>query len=51
MDSGKFDWSIVDESTGLKKYPSLAEPEPAYHGINFFESFGDLAFTIFGKEQ
>eukprot|EP01062_Namystynia_karyoxenos_P025320 TRINITY_DN19947_c0_g1_i1.p1 TRINITY_DN19947_c0_g1~~TRINITY_DN19947_c0_g1_i1.p1 ORF type:complete len:682 (+),score=214.11 TRINITY_DN19947_c0_g1_i1:72-2048(+) len=44
VDSGRFDWF----APGKKKYPSLAQPEPAYHGITFYESFGDLAFTIFG---
>ena len=29
VDSGKFDWSASD------KFPSLTEPEPAYHGLNF----------------
>eukprot|EP01065_Artemidia_motanka_P021543 TRINITY_DN2577_c1_g2_i1.p2 TRINITY_DN2577_c1_g2~~TRINITY_DN2577_c1_g2_i1.p2 ORF type:complete len:645 (+),score=255.46 TRINITY_DN2577_c1_g2_i1:63-1997(+) len=44
VDSGRFDWT----NAGKGKYPSLSEPEPAYHGITFHESFGDLAFTIFG---
>ncbi|HME78234.1 MAG TPA: aminotransferase class I/II-fold pyridoxal phosphate-dependent enzyme [Mycobacterium sp.] len=38
VESGRFDW-------GRGKFPSLAEPEPAYHGLNFFENFGDFAFT------
>lgn len=42
VDSGKFDWGQND------KFPSLSEPEPAYHGISFWESFGDLAFTTYG---
>ncbi|MCR9175746.1 MAG: O-acetylhomoserine aminocarboxypropyltransferase [Alphaproteobacteria bacterium] len=42
VDSGNFDWAQND------KFPSLARPEPAYHGLNFFETFGDLAFTIYG---
>ncbi len=39
IDSGLFDWA----SGG--RVPSLTEPVPAYHGIRFYESFGDLAFT------
>ena len=27
------------------RFPSLTEPEPAYHGLKFFENFGDFAFT------
>merc|ERR1711934_851609 len=36
------DWSKYPE-----KFPSLAKPEPAYHGLTFSETFGDLAFTMF----
>jgi O-acetylhomoserine (thiol)-lyase len=39
IESGKFDWSQGD------KFPSLTEPEPAYHGLRFYENFGDFAFT------
>ncbi|WP_460273298.1 O-acetylhomoserine aminocarboxypropyltransferase/cysteine synthase family protein [Celeribacter sp. ULVN23_4] len=42
IDSGKFDWAASG------KFPSLSEPEPAYHGLNFQETFGALAFTIHG---
>jgi O-acetylhomoserine (thiol)-lyase len=42
IDSGKFDWSASD------KFPSLSEPEPAYHGLKFHETFGHLAFTFHG---
>jgi len=42
IDSGKFDWS-----TQAEKFPSLAKPEPAYHGLTFAETFGDLALTMF----
>jgi O-acetylhomoserine (thiol)-lyase len=39
VESGKFDWSQGD------RFPSLTDPEPAYHGLKFFENFGDFAFT------
>ncbi len=42
VDSGAFDWS----ESG--KFPSLSEPEPAYHGLKFHETFGPLAFTFHG---
>ncbi len=42
IDSGKFDWA---KST---KFKSLTEAEPAYHGLRFYETFGDLAFTVHG---
>jgi O-acetylhomoserine (thiol)-lyase len=40
VESGKFDWSADG------KFPSLSEPEPAYHGLKFHENFGDFAFTM-----
>jgi O-acetylhomoserine (thiol)-lyase len=39
VDSGRFDWTASD------KFPSLARPEEAYHGITFAETFGDMAYT------
>lgn len=42
VDSGKFDWSASD------KFPSLSQPEPAYHGLNFHEALGAMAFTFHG---
>ena len=40
IDSGRFDWSAGD------RFPGLAAPEPAYHGLSFYETFGDMAFTM-----
>ncbi|MGH6979850.1 MAG: O-acetylhomoserine aminocarboxypropyltransferase [Stellaceae bacterium] len=40
IESGKFDWGQGG------RFPSLTEPEPAYHGFRFFENFGDFAFTM-----
>jgi O-acetylhomoserine (thiol)-lyase len=39
VESGKFDWSAGN------RFPSLSDPEPAYHGLKFHENFGDFAFT------
>jgi O-acetylhomoserine (thiol)-lyase len=39
VESGKFDWAAGG------KFPALTEPEPAYHGLRFYENFGDFAFT------
>ncbi len=40
VDSGKFDWMAND------KFPSLSQPEPAYHGLVFAEVLGPMAFTF-----
>ncbi|MGE0715342.1 MAG: O-acetylhomoserine aminocarboxypropyltransferase [Alphaproteobacteria bacterium] len=42
VDSGRFDW------TASGRFPALSEPEPAYHGLRFHETFGDLALTVHG---
>lgn len=39
VESGKFDWAQND------KFPSMTKPEPAYHGLTFYETFGDFGFT------
>jgi O-acetylhomoserine (thiol)-lyase len=39
IDSGKFDWSNG-------KFPYLSEPSPGYHGMKFWETFGNIAFII-----
>lgn len=43
VDSGKFDWAQND------KFPALTRPEPAYHGLTFFETFGDMGFLMHTK--
>jgi O-acetylhomoserine (thiol)-lyase len=40
VDSGKFDWSKGG------KFPSIGGAEAAYHGLNFHETFGDMAYTF-----
>jgi O-acetylhomoserine (thiol)-lyase len=39
VESGRFDWSQGG------RFSSLTDPEPAYHGLKFYENFGDFAFT------
>ena len=39
IDSGRFDWS-------KGPFPQLLEPSPGYHGIRFFETFGDFAYIM-----
>ena len=40
IDSGKFDW----DASG--KFPSLTEPNPSYHGVQFTKAVGSLAYII-----
>jgi O-acetylhomoserine (thiol)-lyase len=39
VDGGRFDWSKAN-------FPQLNQPSPAYHGMNFSETFGNIAFII-----
>ncbi len=40
IDSGKFDW----EASG--KFPSLTEPNPSYHGVQFTKAVGAAAYIV-----
>ncbi len=40
VDSGKFDWGASD------KFPHLSQPTDSYHGMRFWETFGDMAFAV-----
>jgi O-acetylhomoserine (thiol)-lyase len=39
VDSGRFDWSNG-------RFPGVAEPSPAYHGLAFHETFGEYGFLM-----
>ena len=41
VESGKFDW----KSAG--KYPQIADPNPSYHGISFYDAVGPAAFVTY----
>jgi O-acetylhomoserine (thiol)-lyase len=41
VDSGTFNWAQNN------RFPSLAAPEEAYHGLIFHETFGDMAMTAY----
>ena len=40
VDGGKFDWKA-----GGDKFPTLAKPDPSYHGIVFADAVGPAAFV------
>ena len=39
VESGKFTWDNG-------KFPGMTEPSAGYHGVKFFETFGDFGFTM-----
>ena len=39
VESGKFDWDNGN-------FPGMVEPSAGYHGIRFYETFGDFGFTM-----
>jgi O-acetylhomoserine (thiol)-lyase len=39
VESGRFPWDNG-------KFPGMTEPSPGYHGVRFFETFGDFGFTM-----
>ena len=39
IESGKFPWDNG-------KFPSMMEPSRSYHGIRFYETFGDFGYTM-----
>jgi O-acetylhomoserine (thiol)-lyase len=44
VDGGTFPWSAAD-------YPEVAGDNPAYHGVNFQERFGDAAFAYAARTR
>ena len=41
VESGKFDWKAGG------RYPQIAEPNPSYHGISFYDAVGPAAFVTY----
>ncbi len=39
VDGGTFDW-------GNGNFPQLSEPDPSYHGINFWKALGNIAYIV-----
>jgi len=42
LDSGRFDFS---------RYPSIAAPSPAYHGLRFYDTFGHYGFLMKARAE
>ena len=43
VESGKFPWG---DEPARAKFPGMHEPSRGYHGVRFFETFGDFGFTM-----
>ena len=43
VESGKFPWA--DERI-REKFPGMHEPSRGYHGVRFYETFGDFGYTM-----
>ncbi len=41
VESGKFNW----KASG--KYPNIADPNPSYHGVSFYDAVGAAAFVTY----
>ena len=39
VEGGRFPWDNG-------QFPGMVEPSPGYHGVKFYETFGDFAFTM-----
>ena len=39
VESGKFPWDNG-------RFPGMTQPSPGYHGVKFFETFGDFGFSM-----
>jgi O-acetylhomoserine (thiol)-lyase len=39
VESGQFPWDNG-------KFPGMTEPSPGYHGVKFYETFGDFGYTM-----
>jgi O-acetylhomoserine (thiol)-lyase len=39
VDAGKFNWANGN-------FPEMTEPSPGYHGLRFYETFGDMAYIL-----
>lgn len=44
VDSGKFNWDNG-------RFPGLTTPDPSYHGVNYYEALGGLAYIIKARVQ
>lgn len=44
VDGGNFDWNNG-------KYPEMTDPDPSYHGLQYTEAFGNMAYILKARVQ
>lgn len=44
VDGGRFDWSNG-------RFPELTEPDPSYHGVRYWDTFGNQAYIVKARVQ
>jgi O-acetylhomoserine (thiol)-lyase len=44
VDGGRFDW-------GNGRFPELTEADPSYHGLHYWETFGNRAYIVKARRQ
>lgn len=45
VDAGKFDWAASG------RFKEFTEPDPSYHGLSYFDTFGPLSFILKARIQ
>jgi O-acetylhomoserine (thiol)-lyase len=45
IDAGKFDWAASG------RFKAFTEPDPSYHGLSYWETFGPLSFILKARIQ
>jgi O-acetylhomoserine (thiol)-lyase len=45
VDAGRFDWAASG------RFKSFVEPDPSYHGLSYWETFGNLSFILKARIQ
>lgn len=46
VDSGRFDWG---STSARERFPQFTSPSPGYHGLNFHEAFGAIAYILYTR--
>jgi len=45
VDGGRFDWAASG------RFPEFTEPDPSYHGLQYWQAFGNIAYILKARVQ